>query len=191
MRKIFWVFRALCYRIFFGRIGYLSYLGKPINIQNAKRIFIGRNVRIYPNARLEVLNKESSVAIGDNVSIAQSLHVISGAELVIAKDTTISANVFITNVDHMYNEIGKHILKQEIVVKETMIGENCFIGYGVVIQAGTLLGKQCIVGANSVVRGEFPDYRVIVGSPAKIIKRYDLITNEWKKTNDKGEFSEI
>lgn len=57
-----------------------------------------------------------------------------------------------------------------------------------VIQAGTILGKQCIVGSNAVVRGHFPDYCVIVGVPARIVKRYDDKSGVWKKTNNKGEF---
>lgn len=50
---------------------------------------------------------------------------------------------------------------------------------GVAIQAGTILGEQCIVGANSVVRGTFPDYCVIAGVPAKIIKIYNKESGEW------------
>jgi acetyltransferase-like isoleucine patch superfamily enzyme len=72
--------------------------------------------------------------------------------------------------------------------RKNMTGKNCFIGYGSVIQAGTILGKQCIVGANSVVRGIFPDYSVIVGAPARIVKRYDTKSKEWKKTYKNGEF---
>lgn len=67
------------------------------------------------------------------------------------------------------------------MVRHTEIGENCFIGYGAAIQAGTVLGRQCIVGANSVVRGEFPDYCVIVGAPARIVKRYNPVSGEWEK----------
>jgi len=52
---------------------------------------------------------------------------------------------------------------------------------GVAIQAGTVLGKQCIVGANSVVRGVFPDYSVIAGVPARIIKRFNFDKNKWEK----------
>jgi acetyltransferase-like isoleucine patch superfamily enzyme len=94
----------------------------------------------------------------------------------------------ITNIDHDYQQIAKPIWEQKLIIKETKIGENCFIGYGAVIQAGTILGKQCIVGANAVVRGTFPDYCVIVGIPAKIVKRYDEKSAVWKKTNGKGEF---
>lgn len=94
----------------------------------------------------------------------------------------------ITDVEHSYAEISKHILKQSNKVFSTSIGDNCFIGAGVCILAGTILGKQCIVGTNSVVRGEFPDYSVIVGSPAKIVKRYDTTQKVWRKTDASGNF---
>ena len=50
------------------------------------------------------------------------------------------------------------------------------------------MGKQCIVGANAVVRGHFKDYSVIVGVPAKVVKRYDIEKRIWRKTNSDGAF---
>lgn len=188
--KIFWIIRGLLYKPFFGAYGFPSYIGKPIFIGNFRRIFIGNKVRIYPGSRMEVLNNKSSIVFEDNLSIGQNLHIISGGKLLIKENTTISANVFITNIDHEYQEINQHILDQPHAIKETIVGENCFIGYGVVVQAGTVLGKQCIVGSNSVVRGVFPDYSVIVGAPAKIIKRYNLQNNTWQKTYPDGVFIE-
>lgn len=188
--KSFWILRAILYKLFFGSFGFPSYIGKPIFIQNFRRIFISKRVRIFPYSRMEVIYPTASIVIEPNVSIGQNFHIISGRELIIGKNTTISANVFITNIDHEFREIDKHILDQPLLVKDTIIGENCFIGYGVVIQAGTILGKHCVVGANAVVRGEFPDYCVIVGIPAKIVTRYDVITKQWKKTDAKGNFKD-
>lgn len=188
--KTFWILRGLLYKPFFGKYDLPSYIGKPVYIGNFKKIFIGKRVRIFPGARIEVVGKKSSIVFEDNISIGQNLHIISGGgqELKIGRNTTFSANVFVTNIDHQYDEINKHILEQPLVSAKTHIGENCFIGYGAVIQAGTILGKQCIVGANAVVRGYFPDYCVIVGVPARIVKRYDEQSGVWKKTDKNGEF---
>ncbi|HET6244973.1 MAG: acyltransferase [Bacteroidetes bacterium] len=49
------------------------------------------------------------------------------------------------------------------------IGAYTFIGTSCVILAGTTIGKGCIIGAGSIVRGNFPDYSVIVGNPGKIV----------------------
>lgn len=172
MFKIFWIIRGLIYKPFFGKFDLPSYIGRAVFIGNFKRVFIGKRVRIFPGARIEVVDKKSSIIFEENISIGQNLHIISGAkqELRVAKNSTISANVFITNIEHNYDEINEHILQQPLKGAKTDIGENCFIGYGAVIQAGTILGKQCIVGANAVVRGTFSDYSVIVGVPAKVVK---------------------
>lgn len=186
--KIAWFIRTnLFYRIRFKKIGLVTYIGKVTHIYGGRKISIGNKVRIFPGLRIET-HRNGSIVIGDNISIGQNFHLISSDEVLeIGKDTTISGNVFITNIDHNYEKIDTHILDQEYIIKKTLIGENCFIGYGAALQAGTILGKQCVVGANSVVRGTFPDYCVIAGAPAKIVKRYNAETNTWQKTNPKGD----
>lgn len=186
--KIFWIIRGLLYKPFFGKFGLPSYIGKPIIINNFKIIFIGKRVRIFPSSRIEGIGMNAKIIINDNVSIGHNLHLTAGDILEISKNCTISSNVLITDIEHEYTEINKHIMEQPLIIKRTFIGENCFIGTGAVLDAGTILGKQCIVGANSVLSGVYPDYSVIVGIPAKIIKRYDENTNIWRKTGIKGEF---
>jgi acetyltransferase-like isoleucine patch superfamily enzyme len=53
------------------------------------------------------------------------------------------------------------------IIGNVKIGAFTFIGTSSVILAGTSIGKACIVGAGSVVKGDFPDYSIIVGNPAK------------------------
>ncbi|MBF8456587.1 acyltransferase [Kaistella sp. G5-32] len=185
IEKMFWGLRALLYAPFFGKFGMPSYLGKPIFLKGIRNVFIGKKVRILPHLRMETQN-EGTIHIQDDVVISQNVHLTSAGNLTIGKGSLILGNVFITNIDHDYKEIGVPILKQKISVKETQIGENCFIGMGAAIMAGTILGKQCVVGANSVVRGIFPDYCVIVGSPAKIVKNYNPETQIWEKISEKN-----
>jgi acetyltransferase-like isoleucine patch superfamily enzyme len=186
--KFFWILRAIYYKLLFKRVGFPSYIGKPIFLLGKKRISLGNKVRIYPMCRMEVHGKKSKIVIKDNVSIAQGFHIISGGSLIIESGVLIAPNVFVNNMDNDYSEIGVPVFSQKQMVKKTHIGENCFIGIGACIQAGTILGKQCVVGAGAVVKGIFPNYCVIVGNPARIIKRFDLISKKWKKTNNKGEF---
>lgn len=179
--KYVWAFRALLYKLFFGRIGRLTYIGAPCFIEGCRNIYIGNRVRIFPGIRMEAIGT-GRINIGDNVAIEQNVHITSAlSTLYIGKNTTIAANVFITNLDHKYENIDSSVLEQGNIITNTKIGEGCFIGYGAAIQAGTILGKHCVVGTNSVVRGKFPDYSVIVGIPGKIVKRYDSIAQKWVK----------
>ncbi|ELM3749663.1 acyltransferase [Aeromonas hydrophila] len=188
MLKVIWMCRAIIYKLAFGKFGFLSYIGPVTYLSGVSHLFFGKKVRIYPHARIESLG--GRVVIGDNVSIGQNIHIISTQEVFIGKDTTISSNVFISDTDHCYTELGKHIMEQPVSNKKTIISDNCFIGFGVAILPGSILGKQCVVGANSVVKGSYPDYSVIVGSPAVIVKRFDLKTNSWRKTKPCGKFIE-
>lgn len=185
--KLIWGFLSLLYAPFFKKFLFPSHIGIPIFTYGLNEVSIAKRVRIMPGLRVET-HKKGSISFKENVSIGQNFHITSAGDLIIDSNTTISGNVFVTNIDHDYQEVGKHILDQKMIVKETRIGKNCFIGYGVAIQAGTILGNQCVVGANSVVRGVFPDYSVIVGAPAKIVKRYNIESEIWEKTKPDGSF---
>lgn len=179
--RVIWVLKTLIYAPFFGSFGFPSYIAKPIYLKRLSRIYLSKRVRILPHSRIEVMNKYSKIIFEENISIGQNFHITSADELIIGRNTTIAENVMITDIDHNYKEIGVHILDQNHIINKTRIGPNCFIGFGAVIQAGTILGEQCIVGANSVVRGEFPPFSVIVGVPGKIIKSYNHKTKKWEK----------
>ena len=177
LMRIYWTFFSYCQNVFYYKIGFNSRIINPMMVINKRYIYLGNNILIRDGARIEaymenIKGKTPSIVIHDNVSIEQHVHIISGGGLSIGKNTTISANVFISNLNHSYSEKDVHILKQKKMLKETYIGENCFIGYGSCVLPGTILGKQCIVGANSVVRGVFPDYSVIAGNPAKLIRNF-------------------
>ncbi|MEN2435098.1 acyltransferase [Weeksellaceae bacterium A-14] len=178
--KFIWAVRAVLYAPFFGKFGLPSYLGKPVLLMGIRRVFVGKKVRIFPNLRMET-HLNGNIKIEDDVVISQNVHITSAGNLTIGTRSLILANVFITNIDHQYENIGQNVVNQKYIVNDTVIGENCYIGMGAAIMAGTVLGKQCIVGANSVVRGIFPDYSVIVGAPARIVKKYNPETKRWEK----------
>lgn len=178
--KYVWALRALIYKPFFKKIGNMTYMGKPCFIEGCKRISIGKKTRIFPGVRMEAIGT-GEISIGDNCAIEQNVHIISeGNKLSIGNNTTISSNVYISNVDHEYQDITKSVMDQPLVEKETVIGEGCFIGFGASILPGTKLGKHCIVGTHAVLKGEYLDYSVIVGCPAKVIKKYNLEKQIWE-----------
>lgn len=180
--KFIWSLRALLYKPFFKKIDMPTYIGKPIFIEGRNRISIGKKVRIFPDIRMEAL-PNGRILIEDNVYIGQNCHITSeDSELRIGEGTAIMAGVCITNIDHNYEEIDVPILEQGCTTRRTMIGKNCFIGHGAVIQAGVELLDNVIVGANSVVcRGGYPANCVIAGAPAKVIKKYNINLGEWEK----------
>jgi acetyltransferase-like isoleucine patch superfamily enzyme len=192
--RYFNIFRTkYFYKYLLKKSGLNNFIRKPI-LWNPNFIEIGNNCYIGYHCRLEAIRKwngksfSPNLIIGDGTSMEQGCHITFADELIIGEKCTLSYNVMITDTDHSYKDIGVDIISQSINIKKTQIGSNCFIGAGAKIQAGTTLGKQCIVGSNSVIRGVFPDYSVIVGIPGKIVKRYNQKTDKWEKTRDNGDF---
>jgi acetyltransferase-like isoleucine patch superfamily enzyme len=156
-------------------------MGTPLFLKNCSKISIMKKVRIFAGSRIELHGKEAELIIKENTSIGHNFHLICGGKMTIGNNTTIASNVFVNDIDSDYNQINKSTMDQTQIIRETSIGDYCFIGVGSTIQAGTKLGKNVIVGSNSFVKGNFPDYSIIGGVPAKIIKIYDNKTKTWKK----------
>lgn len=57
--------------------------------------------------------------------------------------------------------------------KPIEIGNNVWIGLGAIILKGTIIGDNSVVAAGSIVKGVFPPYSIIMGNPAKVVKRLD------------------
>ena len=152
---------------------------------NCGVMMMGRHVSIGYHARIEGVNLYNNIEFSpciklcDNVSVEQNLHLTCAKKIVIGKNTAIAANVTITDVHHPYDDINVPIEKQDIIVKEVIIGEDCKIYNNVVILPGVHIGKHVTIGANSVVTKDVQDYSVAVGIPAKVIKQYDIEKKEW------------
>lgn len=54
--------------------------------------------------------------------------------------------------------------------KESVVGNDVWIGCNAVIMRGVTIGDGAVIGANSVVTKDVPPYAIVVGSPARIIK---------------------
>ena len=179
--KLGWIIRRIIYACAYSKISFYGYLGRPIVIINASKLVLKQKTRIFPGSRFEVHSNAGSITVNENCSIGQNFHCTAIGDLEIGKGTVITPNVCITDIHHDYKELGKPLAEQKYLYYKTKIGNNCFIGFGAVIQAGTLLGNNCIVGANSVVKGVFPDYSIIVGAPGRVIKLYNKKSKQWEK----------
>ena len=85
----------------------------------------------------------------------------------------------ITILDDLQSVELKPINEQGGEARPIIVGDGSWIGINSTILDGTVIGKNCVVGAHSLVKGSFPDYCVIAGAPAKIIKRYNEQNKLW------------
>lgn len=167
----------------------------PLKI-TPRYISVGHGVYVFSNARIEGISRYNNnsytphIRLCDGVSIQQGLHLTCANHIEIGKNTAVAANVTITDIHHPYKNIDIPIERQDIEVSEVVIGEDCKIYNGAVILPGVHIGRHVTVGANAVVNINIPDFCVAVGSPARIIKRYNEKTQRWEKTDKNGFFLE-
>ena len=87
----------------------------------------------------------------------------------------------VTGLNHNYADAEKLIDEQGVSTAPVTIEDDVWVGANAVILPGVTLGKHCVVAAGSVVSRSVPAYTICAGSPARIIKRYDPVSKEWKK----------
>jgi acetyltransferase-like isoleucine patch superfamily enzyme len=175
---------SILYRLILKNLGSKSVVCYPFSVDNAKNMEIGVNVYIKPNAWfISILSAANSVSlkIGNNTYIGRNAHFVSMKNIQIGNDVLIADNVYLSDNIHQYNDIKMPIKNQPLLFKGSVfIGDQSWLGENVSV-IGCSVGKHSVVGANSVVTNDIPDYCIAVGSPAKVIKKYDFKSKEWLK----------
>ena len=113
------------------------------------------------------------VRIGDRCLIGRGSAIVGHLSIDIGDDVFTGMNVYITDQNHGYEDLDMPIGTQLPSEDPVVIGPDSWIGSGAVILPGARIGRHVVVGANSVVRGEIPDYSVVVGSPGRVVRRHD------------------
>lgn len=172
----------------FGSFGPNTVIHTPQQIVGALHIHFGQGVFVREGARLDAITEwegtkfSPAICIGDGCHIENRLQITATHRVELKNNVLVASNVFITDNAHSYEDIETPVKQQPLKSSPVSIGEHSWLGQNVVIMPGVNLGKHCIVGANAVVRaGTYPDYSLLAGVPAKIIKRYNHEKKAWIK----------
>lgn len=154
---------------------------------------VGYDKEIYVKPTI----RNKNIIVGDFTYIADSefeSHVthhysFNNDKLIIGKFCQIAAGVeFIMNgANHQMNAVSTFpfytlegwnqevpSIKDMPIKGDTIIGNDVWIGQNVTILPGVHIGNGAIIGANSVVGSDVEPYSIVVGNPAKMIrKRFD------------------
>ena len=123
-----------------------------IKYQKMRGVKIGQNCHISPYVLIDLLHPEL-IKIEDNVTIS-------------------SNSMLFAHVNPSANEfLKKHGYPRTI--KPVTIKKGAVISVGCIVIAGVTIGENSIVGAGSVVTQDVPDYCVVVGNPARVVKKIE------------------
>lgn len=143
------------------------------------RIEIGERCIIGPYATLSAGmpvplddGRDPIVTIGDRCWLGKGIGIVAHERVEIGDDTCAGHFVYITDQNHGYENVDEPIATQLWKNAPVSIGRDCWLGHGSVILPGTTIGDHVVVAAGSVVTGTIPDFAVVAGAPARIVRRY-------------------
>ena len=128
------------------------------------------------------------IEIGEGTNIGRRCSISAANKIVLGKNVLLGPNVFIADTNHEYRKVGIPVIYQGIttITDEIHIGEGSWLGTNCVVVGNVRIGKGCVIGANSVVNKDIPDYSVAVGTPARVVKRYDEASGTWLKVQSES-----
>ena len=132
------------------------YLGNNISLRSFKR---GYHAGMPFSTTILVDNKDAKVRIGDNTRI-NGAYIHSQKSITIGKNCVIASGVQIIDTNgHEVFSIDRTIGRD--IPKEIIIGENVWIGINAIILKGTVIGNNCVIGANTVIKGQYFENSII------------------------------
>ena len=151
------------------------YIERLSSFIGLKYISIGKNSYIHKNCRIEAIDLyynqtfTPEIIIGENVEIGEYNHITAVNRIKIGNGVLTGRRVTISDNNHgLFDSRSLDIIpaRRNITCKgEVIIGEN------VCILSGVSVGKGCVIAANAVVTKDIPNYSLVAGIPARIIKQ--------------------
>ena len=114
---------------------------------------IGQNVMIGPD-----------VIVGNNCKIQNNLSLYKG--VVVEDGVFIGPSAVFTNIIN-----PRAFIERKLEFKKTLIKKGSSIGANATVVCGTIVGEYAFVGAGTVVTKDVPDYTIVVGNPAKVLRK--------------------
>ena len=145
-----------------------------INALSKKGVKIGNNNTILKNTIIEctggIRDLGEGLITGNNVGIAQNCFIQVRGMVIIGSNVIFGPGVSIFSENHNFSDRNQNILEQGESRKGVIIEDDVWIGARSVILDGVTIGAHSIIAAGSVVNKSIPEYSIIGGVPAKLIK---------------------
>ena len=174
--------------LFAGAMGKNSFIGKRLRINSYRFLKMGKNCRIGNDCRMSFYHKfggnsyQPELLIGDKSYIGDFVTFLCADKIHLEEEVLMASYITITTENHGINpEDTNSYGKQPLTTAPVLIKSGAWIGERVMILLGVTIGRKSIVAAGAVVTKSVPDYCMVAGNPARIIKRYNFEKHVWEK----------
>lgn len=117
-----------------------------------------------------IRNVGGGCSIGTGSGIGQYSFIGCGGWVEIGENVIMGQYVSFHTERHISSEVGVPIREQGVERSPIVVGDDCWVGAKVTFLPGARVGRGAIIAAGAVVRGEVPEFSIIGGVPAKVIR---------------------
>lgn len=129
------------------------------------------------------------VHFGDGVYANFGLTCVDDTHIYVGSHTLFGPNVVLATAGHpMLPELRKHGIQYNMPIH---IGENCWLGAGVIVVPGVTIGDNVVIGASSVVTKDIPSNSVAMGTPCRVVRQINDHDKEYYFKDKKIDWSEM
>ena len=128
---------------------------------------VGREVRYQPGFKVFGGGR---IYIGNSVMLTDVFINAVGADVQINDEVFFGHRVMLVTGSHDYSAFGT-ARQRAILGNPIYIERGAWIGSGAIVLGGVTVGEGAVIGAGSVVTHDVPPFTVVVGVPARVIKR--------------------
>ena len=129
------------------------------------------------------------VHFGSDIYANSNLTLVDDGHIFVGNKVMFGPNVTIATANHPIDpELRAKGLQYN---KDVYIGENTWIGSGVVIVPGVKVGKNVVIGAGSIVTKDIPDNVVAVGNPCRVLREVSEHDREYYYKSEIIDWNEI
>ena len=129
----------------------------------------------------------SKFSIDETSYLKSGTYIECSGGVTIGKYCHLTRGVSIFSTTHDYDNSEKIPYCEPITLKPVMIKDYVWVGSHSIILGGVTIGEGAIIGAGSVVNKDVPDYAIVAGHPAKVIKYRDI--EHFNKLKAEGKFA--
>lgn len=170
----------------FRHLDFKTIIRPSVRMEGKRYISISQGTVVQRHGWLLAMKNDAQdpeLVIGKGCAIGDFAHITCVRKVILEDHVLLANRVYISDNQHGFRDITKPIMHQPVeFTGEVVLGEGCWIGENACIMAS--VGRNSIVAANAVVTKPIPDYCIAGGVPAKILKKYDPATGEWKRVAD-------
>jgi acetyltransferase-like isoleucine patch superfamily enzyme len=160
----------------------LCHIDRKARIIGWGDIDFGRNVAIGAGSFLNVNYRggaTKSLIFGDNSFIGRDNFISVGKLVRVGAYCLTAPSCSLIGASHVADPTHPYLATGTTGQDAIVVGVNCFFGYGASVLGNVQIGHGCIIGAHALVRADVPPFSIVVGNPARVIRRFDFHTRAW------------